>query len=72
MPSVLIHLDDATAKALERIAPARKRQRADFIRAAVKAAIRNHEYARMREAYRRQPDSAAEADNWSSPEEFRL
>jgi predicted transcriptional regulator len=71
MPSVLIHLDAATSKALERIAPARKRMRADFIREAVKEAIRNHEYARMREAYRLQPDSAAEADDWSSAEEFQ-
>jgi len=31
----------------------------------------NGEYARMREAYGLQPDSAAEADDWSSAEEFR-
>ena len=72
MPSVLIQLDDATAKKLERIAPARKRKRAEFIREAVKEAIRNHEFARMREAYRLQPDSADEADDWSSAEKFRL
>ncbi|MGB7758794.1 MAG: hypothetical protein WBL61_03140 [Bryobacteraceae bacterium] len=70
MPSVLIHLDNATCKALERIAPPRKRKRAEFIREAVKEAIRNHEFARMREAYRLQPDSAEEADDWSSAEEF--
>lgn len=66
MPSVSIQLDDATCKALDRIAPARERKRAEFIRQAVRAAIRNHEYARMREAYRRQPDSATEADDWSA------
>jgi predicted transcriptional regulator len=71
MTSLLIQLDDATAKKLERIAPARQRKRADFIREAVKEAIRNHEYARMREAYRLQPDSAEEADDWSSAEEFK-
>jgi predicted transcriptional regulator len=71
MPSVLIYLDNATSKALERIAPARKRRRADFIREAVKEAIRSHEFARMREAYRLQPDSAAEADDWSSAEAFK-
>ena len=54
MTSLLIQLDDSTAKKLERIAPARQRKRADFIREAVKSAIRNHEYARMREAYRLQ------------------
>ena len=71
LPSLLVHLDDATCKALERIAPARQRKRAEFIRQAVKAAIRNHEYAQIREAYRRQPDSAADADDWSSCEEFK-
>jgi metal-responsive CopG/Arc/MetJ family transcriptional regulator len=68
MPSVSIHLDDVTWKALERIV--RARSRADFIRRAVREAIRNHEYARIREAYSRQPDSAAEADNWASCEKF--
>ena len=71
MPSLLVHLDDATCKALDRIAPARQRKRAEFIRQAVKAAIRNHEYCRMREAYRQQPDSAAEVDDWCSCEEFK-
>ena len=71
MPSILIQLDEATCTALERIAPARKRQRAEFVRAAVKEAIRKHEYERMREAYRRQPDAPAEADDWSSCEEFQ-
>ncbi len=70
MPSILIHLDDSTSKALDRIAPAKQRKRAEFIRQAVKTAIRNHEYAQIREAYRRQPDSAADADDWSSCEEF--
>ncbi|MGD0497671.1 MAG: ribbon-helix-helix protein, CopG family [Bryobacteraceae bacterium] len=70
MPSVLIHLDEATSKALEKIAPARKRQRAEFIRKAVKEAIRESQYAQIREAYRRQPDSAAEASDWSTCEEF--
>jgi predicted transcriptional regulator len=70
MPSVLVHLDDEICKSLDRIAPARQRKRAEFIRSAVKAAIRKHEYAQMKEAYQRQPDSAADADDWSSCEEF--
>jgi hypothetical protein len=37
---------------------------------AVKEVTREDEYARMREAYRLQPDSADEADDWSSAEEF--
>ena len=71
MPSVLIHLDEATSKALDRIAPPRQRKRSQFIRQAVKAAIHDYEYARMKEAYQRQPDAAAEADDWSSCEEFK-
>lgn len=70
MPSILIQLDEPTFKALNRIAPAAQRKRAEFIRAAVKAAIRQREYARMREAYRKQPDSASEADDWSNSEAF--
>ena len=71
MPSILIQIDDATLKSLERVAPAAKRQRAEFIRRAVKEAIRRREYEQIREAYRKQPDSASEADNWSSAEEWK-
>lgn len=70
MPSILIELDDATFKALDRVAPAAKRKRTQFVRDAVKAAIRKQEYAQMREAYRKKPDSAAEADDWSTCEKF--
>jgi predicted transcriptional regulator len=70
MPSILIQLDDVTYKALNRIAPAAKRKRTEFIRQAVNAAIRRHEFARMREAYQAQPDRAAEADDWSNWEDF--
>ena len=65
MPSILIRLDEATYKALERIAPSAKRKRNQFIRDAVKAAIRKHEFAQMRAAYRKHPDSASEADSWA-------
>ena len=70
MPSILIQLDDATYRALNQIAPAAKRKRTEFIRQAVKEAIRRQEYARIREAYRKQPDSAADSDDWSSCEKF--
>jgi len=60
------------SKALDRIAPPRQRKRTEFIRQAVKAAIREYKYARMREAYERQPDSGEEADDWSSCEKFQL
>lgn len=71
MPSILIHLDQPTLEALNRVAPAVKRQRAEFIRLAVKDAIRKREYARIREGYKLQPDSAADADDWSSAEEWK-
>jgi predicted transcriptional regulator len=72
MPSILIQLDDATFRALNQLAPATKRQRTEFVRNAVKDAIRKQEYAAIREAYRKQPDSAADADDWSSCEEFNI
>ena len=71
MPSILIQLDESTLSALDKIAPAAKRQRAEFIRSAVKDAIRKREYEQIREAYLRQPDCAAEADDWSSAEEWK-
>ena len=70
MPSILVQLDDATYKALNRMAPAAKRKRTEFIRAALKEAIRRREYADMREAYRQQPDSGSESDPWSNCEKF--
>jgi metal-responsive CopG/Arc/MetJ family transcriptional regulator len=71
MPSILIQIDEPTLKSLNRIAPAAKRQRAEFIRQAVREAIRKREYEQIREAYARQPDSASEADDWSSAEEWK-
>ena len=69
MPQVLIQFETATLEAIDRIAPAAKRKRADFIRKAVKDAIFLHEQTRMKEAYRLQPDSA-DADIWELPEEW--
>jgi predicted transcriptional regulator len=70
MPSILIQLDDATFRALNQIVPAAKRKRTEFIRQAVKEAIRRKEYTRIREAYLKQPDSAAGSDDWSNCEKF--
>jgi predicted transcriptional regulator len=71
MPQVLIHFDEATLKAIDRIAPAAKRKRADFIRQAVKDAIFRQETERMREAYRLQPDSVEGSEAWELPEEWK-
>jgi hypothetical protein len=70
MSQVLIQFDEATLKAIDRIAPAAKRKRADFIRQAVKDAIFRFETEKMREAYRLQPDSAEGSDSWDLPEEW--
>lgn len=58
MSQVLILFDEATLRAIDRVAPAAKRKRADFTRRAVKDAIFREETERTREAYRLQPDSA--------------
>jgi metal-responsive CopG/Arc/MetJ family transcriptional regulator len=71
MPKVLVQFEDATLEAIDRIAPAAKRKRAEFIRSAVKDAIFRYEQERMREAYRLQPDSVQRADPWELPEEWK-
>jgi metal-responsive CopG/Arc/MetJ family transcriptional regulator len=67
----LFQLDESLLKSLNKVAPVAKRQRAEFIRQAVKEAIRKREYAAIREAYLRQPDSADDADDWSNAEEWK-
>jgi metal-responsive CopG/Arc/MetJ family transcriptional regulator len=71
MKPLLIQLDEQTLVALNRVAAPGKRQRSEFIRQAIRRAIRQAEFRAIREAYRKQPDSAHEADDWSNPEEFR-
>jgi predicted transcriptional regulator len=64
MPSIRIHLDEATLRALNRVAE--KRQRSAFIRGVIVQAIVDAEEARTRRAYEEQPDSESEADDWSN------
>ena len=71
MKSILIQLDDATYRLLDRMAPAAKRQRAQFLRRALLKAVMEAEEARTRAAYQARPDSEAEADDWSTAEEYR-
>ena len=71
MKSVLIELDEPTFEALNHVAPSAKRLRSQFIRDAIRKAIREAEYQRIRRAYLAQPDSEAEADNWSTAEEYK-
>ena len=61
MKQLLIELDDETVAKLERVAPARSRRRSQFIRSAVSRALWEIEERATAEAYRRQPDSAADA-----------
>jgi metal-responsive CopG/Arc/MetJ family transcriptional regulator len=71
MTSLLVQLDEPTLRALERVAPAAKRQRAEFVRAAIRKAIQETEEARTRAAYLAQPDSESEADDWSNSEAWK-
>jgi predicted transcriptional regulator len=71
MKSILIQLDDQTYRLLERVAPAAKRRRAQFVRKALLKAVMEAEETRTRAAYRAKPDSEREADDWSTAEEFR-
>ena len=71
MPSILIQVDEPLLRSLNKVAPAASRRRAEFIRQAVREAIRKREYEQIREAYRLQPDSAEDADDWSNAEEWK-
>ena len=71
MKSLLVQLDEPTYRALNRIAPAAKRQRAEFVRSAIRKAIRQTGEERTRLAYLKHPDSEAEADDWSNAEEWK-
>lgn len=71
MPQILVQFDQATLLAIDRVAPAAKRKRADFIRKAVKDALFLLETERMREGYRLQPDSPPSAGDWEQPEDWK-
>jgi predicted transcriptional regulator len=68
MKPLLIQLDDPTLEALDRVAPAAKRQRAAFIRRAIRDAVQARIDARTRAAYLAQPDTDTFADDWSGAE----
>jgi hypothetical protein len=66
MKAVLIQLDEPTLAALNRLAAPTKGKRSEFVCNAIRRAVRQAEYREMREAYRKQPDSALDADDWST------
>jgi metal-responsive CopG/Arc/MetJ family transcriptional regulator len=72
MKPFLIQLDEHTLKALNRIAAPGKRKRSDFIRQAIRNAIRQAEYHARREAYGMQPDAILDSDDWSTAEDYKL
>ena len=66
MRALVVQLDEATYRALDRVAPAAKRKRSEFVRAAIRKAIIETEEARTREAYRKRHGTETEADDWSN------
>ncbi len=71
MKRLVIQLDERTLSALHKVVGSRRRQRSEFVRQAIPNAIREAEYRSIREAYRKQPDSLSEVDDWSTAEEYR-
>jgi hypothetical protein len=71
MKQILVEVDDRTAAELERVAPARSRQRSEFIRRALRRALWDEEERATREAYLRRPDDSEphfEARAWEARE----
>ncbi len=52
MKPLLIQLDEQTLVALNRVAAPDKRKRSEFVRQAIRRAVRQAEYRAMRDAYR--------------------
>ena len=61
MKQLLIEVDDDTVQRLDKIAPARSRQRSAFIRAAIQRALWEIEERQTRQAYAQWPDFAEDA-----------
>jgi len=71
MKALLVQLDEQTLAALNRVAAPDKRKRSEFVRQAIRKAVRQAEYDAMRRGYRKKPDSITDADDWSTAEEYR-
>jgi len=61
MKQILVEIEEDVAARLEAVAPARSRRRSEFIRNAIRRALWQLEEEGTAEAYRRQPDSVADA-----------
>ncbi len=62
MKRILVEIDDATARALDRVAPARQRRRSAFVRAAIRRALEAEIEERTDAAYRRMPQQPSYFD----------
>jgi metal-responsive CopG/Arc/MetJ family transcriptional regulator len=71
MKPLMIHLDEQTLAALNRVGGPDESKRSNFVRQAIRRAVRQEEYRAMRDAYRKQPHLAHVADDWSTAEEFK-
>jgi metal-responsive CopG/Arc/MetJ family transcriptional regulator len=71
MKPLLIRLGEQTLVALNRVAAPDKRKRSEFVCQAIRRAIRQAEYRAMRDAYRKQPDSTQDGDDWGTAEQFK-
>lgn len=71
MEPLLIQIDAATLRALNRVAPTARRKRAEFVRAAIRKAILEAEEERTRLAYLEHPDTETAADDWRNAEEWK-
>jgi predicted transcriptional regulator len=60
MKQLIIELDSALARRLERVAPAKSRKRSEFVRAAIAAALDRALEAETREKYLRVTDAGDE------------
>lgn len=71
MQQVIIELDDATVRRLNKVAPPRQRKRSEFIREAIRRALNEQLEREMEAAYRKQPQDQAEVDldpdTWGKP-----
>jgi len=76
MKRMLIEIDDRTAKDLERVAPAKERKRAEFIRLAIRRALDLSLEPTTRDAYERLPSSsgltAADLEGWDPENRFAV
>jgi metal-responsive CopG/Arc/MetJ family transcriptional regulator len=68
MKSLLVQMDEPTFAALNRVTA--KRERAEFVRQAIRRAIREFEEDRTRAGYLAHPDREGDGDNWANAERW--